>query len=299
MKKILIIGIIILGLVALSVGGAFLLTRDSIDLDHGDKVAVIDVRGVIASTSADGLFTSEGATPARIRSQIEKADNDPSVKAILFEINSPGGTIVASEAIAEAIKDTKKPTVAWLGEIAASGGYYVASATDYIVADKGTMTGSIGVIFTFPQYDRLLDKLGVEMRVFKAGKYKDIASPYRNITPEEEAIVNEWVQSAYDDFINTVALNRNLSEDYVRTIAEGNIYTGKKAVELDLADKIGTRSDALAIAAHMGGIEGEPTVITYREGGFFRDFVGVASQRFGYGLARGIMASEPAEGLSY
>ncbi|GBE17748.1 MAG TPA: signal peptide peptidase SppA [Euryarchaeota archaeon] len=290
MNKLLIIVFVFFGLVVASIGGAYLLTRSSVD--RGDNVAVIEVHGVISSQQAEGLFGGQGTTPALIRKQIEKAERDSSVKAILIEVNSPGGTIVASEAIAEAITDAKKPTVAWLGEMAASGGYYVASATDYIVADQGSMTGSIGVIFTFPQYNGMLDKIGVRMRVFKAGKYKDIASPYRNMTPEEEAIVNEWVMSAYDDFIQVVADNRNLSNSYVRSVAEGNIYTGRRAVELDLADRVGTRKEAIKIAAHMGGIEGEPGIVTYRERGFFSDFVGVASTRFGYGFARGLLAAE-------
>jgi protease-4 len=297
MNKIAIVLFIILALIFISFGGAYLITRDGIEI--GDKVAVIEVHGVISSTQNEGLLGVEGATPQNIRRQIERAEGDSSVKAILLEINSPGGTIVASEAIAEAVKDAKKPTVAWLGEVAASGGYYVASASDYIVADRGTMTGSIGVIFIFPQYNSLLEKVGVKMRVIKAGKFKDIGSPYRNMTDEEEAIVNKWVQDAYDDFIQTVADNRNLSSSYVRTVAEGNIYTGKRAVELSLADQTGTQQEAINIAGHMGGIEGEPDVITYRERGFLRDFVGVASTRFGYGFARGLLSSQTTETLSY
>ncbi len=282
---------------AFSLGGAYLLTRDGISI--GDSIAVINVHGIISSSQDSGLFETVGASPERIREQIERAESDPSVKAIVFDINSPGGTIVASEAIAEAIKNAEKPTVAWLGEIAASGGYYVASATDYIVSDKGSMTGSIGVIFVFPQYDSLLDKIGVTMRVFKAGKYKDLGSPYRNMTEEEKEIVNEWVQSAYSDFIETIAENRNLSSEYVGSISEGKLYTGRQAVELGLADQIGTRQDAINTAGHLGGIEGRPGVITYREKGFLRDFVGVASSRFGYGFARGLLAAQSQEGLSY
>ncbi|MFQ5800646.1 MAG: signal peptide peptidase SppA [Candidatus Hydrothermarchaeales archaeon] len=297
MKKLAVVVIIFVVLVSVSLLGAYLLTRH--DMGLGDRVAVIEINGIITSAQSGGLFEMEGATPERIREQLEKAEKDPSVKAIVFEINSPGGTIVASEAIAEAIKDAKKPTVAWLGEIAASGGYYVASAADYIVADKGSLTGSIGVVFYFPQYDSLLDKLGVKMRVIKAGRYKDIGSPYRNMTEEEEAIMNELVLSAYDDFIETIAENRNLSADYVRTVAEGNIYTGRKAVELRLADQIGTRQDAIDIAGHLGGVKGTPGVVTYEEGGFLRDFVGVASSRFGYGFARGLLSAETPEGLNY
>ncbi len=297
MKKLALILIIFFAFVAFSLGGAYLLTRDGISI--GDSIAVINVHGIISSSQDSGLFETVGASPERIREQIERAESDPSVKAIVFDINSPGGTIVASEAIAEAIKNAEKPTVAWLGEIAASGGYYVASATDYIVSDKGSMTGSIGVIFVFPQYDSLLDKIGVTMRVFKAGKYKDLGSPYRNMTEEEKEIVNEWVQSAYSDFIETIAENRNLSSEYVGSISEGKLYTGRQAVELGLADQIGTRQDAINTAGHLGGIEGRPGVITYREKGFLRDFVGVASSRFGYGFARGLLAAQSQEGLSY
>jgi len=297
MKKIAIIAVIFIFLIFISFGGAYLITKD--DFDTGDKVAIVEVRGLISSAQSEGLFEVTGANPETIRRQIEKAENDPSVKAIVIKINSPGGTIVASEAISESIKNAEKPTVAWLGEIAASGGYYAASATDYIVADRGTMTGSIGVIFMFPQYDRLLDKIGVEMRVFKAGEFKDIGSPFRNMTESEEQIVDEWVQSAYDDFIEVVASNRGLSSEYVREIAEGNIYTGKRAVELELADETGTFQDAIKIAGHMGGIDGEPTTIEYTQRGFFRDFVGVTASQFGYGFARGLLSLEKTNGPSY
>jgi len=297
MRKLAVIAVIIIALVAISIGGAYLLTREGIS--QGGKVAVIEVHGLISTTPSSGFLEIEGATPEKIKKQIEKAEKDPQVKAIVLDINSPGGTIVASEAIAQAVKSAKKPTVAWLGEIALSGGYYVASAADYVVADKGSMTGSIGVIFVFPQYEKLLDKLGIRMRVFKAGRYKDIGSPYRNMTEEEEEIVNEWLQTAYDDFIHAVAENRNLSESYVRSIAEGRIYTGAKAVELGLANQVGTREDAIEIAGHMGGIKGKPGVITYRERGFFRELVGVTAARFGYGFARGLLSAEAPEGMSY
>jgi protease-4 len=297
MKKAVVIAVILIGLVFVSIAGAFLLTRGEVSL--GESVAVIEVHGLISSAQTDGLFQIEGATPERVRSQIEKAESDPSVKAILIDINSPGGTIVASEAISESLKDAQKPTVAWLGEMATSGGYYVASSTDYIVADKGTLTGSVGVIFVLPQYDRLLDKIGVEMRVIKGGKYKDIGSPYRNMTPEEEEMLDELVQSAYDDFIETVSENRNLSKEFVRTVAEGKLYSGEQAVELKLADQLGTRQDAIDVAAHIGGIEGTPKIVTFRQGGFLRDFVGVSSKSFGYGFAKGLLSVENREGLNY
>ncbi|MFQ6135613.1 MAG: signal peptide peptidase SppA [Candidatus Hydrothermarchaeales archaeon] len=294
MKKttIAILAVMIFVLIGISMLGAYIITRPMDGgLKFGDRVALIKVEGTITMSDHTGFLAEAGATPERIVKQITKAENDNSVKAIIFEINSPGGTIVASEAIAKAIKDTEKPTVAWLGEVATSGGYYVASACDYIVADKGTITGSIGVLSVLPQYSRFLDKLGIEMRVIKSGEYKDIGSPYRNMTEEERSMIQEWNDEIYEDFISVVAKNRNLSVGYVKGIAEGKLYTGRKAVDLKLADEVGTKEDAIKVAGHMGGIEGKPAIVEYKRVTFLEDFVGRASAKFGYGFARGLLES--------
>lgn len=268
-------------------------------LRFGDKVAVIKVEGVITMSDGTGLFGESGANPERIIKQIKKAEGDSSVKAILFEVNSPGGGIVASEAISQAIKDAKKPTIAWLSEMATSGGYYVASACDYIVADKGTLTGSIGVISIFPQYSGLMEKLGVDMRVIKSGEYKDIGSPYRNMSEEEKIMIQEWNDDIYNDFVSTVAENRNLNREYVEGIAEGKLYVGKKAVELKLADELGTKDDAIAVAGRMGGIEGKPAIVEYKKSAFFDDLVGTASAKFGYGFAKGLIETNREANMGY
>lgn len=280
--------------------GAYFLTKP-LDggLKFGDKVAVIKVEGLITMSDGSGLFSESTANPDRIIKQIRKAENDGSVKAILFEINSPGGGIVASEAISEAIKDVDKPTIAWLSEIATSGGYYVASACDYIVADKGTLTGSIGVISVFPQYSSLMEKLGVEMRVIKSGEYKDIGSPYRNMTEDERVMVQGWNNEIYDDFISVVAENRDLSREYVEDIAEGKLYVGKKAVEMKLADELGTKEQAILIAGNMGGIEGRPEIVEYKKSSFFDEFVSTASTRFGYGFATALIEANREVKLGY
>ncbi|MFQ5975291.1 MAG: signal peptide peptidase SppA [Candidatus Hydrothermarchaeales archaeon] len=291
---------IIIILLGISILGAYILTKPMDGgLRFGDKVAVIKVEGIITMSDGTGFFGEAGATPERIIKQIKKAEGDSSVKAILFEINSPGGGIVASEAISQAIKDAKKPTIAWLSEIATSGGYYIASACDYIVADKGTLTGSIGVISIFPQYSGLMEKLGVDMRVIKSGEYKDIGSPYRNMTEEEKIMIQEWNDDIYNDFVSTVAENRNLNREYVEGIAEGKLYVGKKAVELKLADELGTKEDAIAVAGHMGGIEGKPTIVEYKKSAFFDDLVGTASAKFGYGFAKGLIEINREANLGY
>ncbi|MFQ5888367.1 MAG: S49 family peptidase, partial [Candidatus Hydrothermarchaeales archaeon] len=174
-----------------------------------------------------------------------------------------------------------------------------ASSCDYIVADKGTLTGSIGVVSMFPQYSDLMEKLGVDMRVIKAGEYKDIGSPFRNMTEDEKIMIQEWNDAIYDDFVSTVAENRNLERGYVEEIAEGKLYIGEKAVELKLADEVGTKEGAIAVAGKMGGIEGRPNIVEYKRGAFFDDFVGTASAKFGYGFAKGLIETNRELNLGY
>jgi len=289
-KKLLALLAILLAAILISLLGAYVVTRNADSgIAFNDNVAVIKITGEIALGGDQSLFGETRTTPEKIKEQLRKAEKDSSVKAILLEINSPGGSFVASEEIADAVKKAEKPVVAWLGEMATSGAYYVASAADYIVADKGTLTGSIGVIFVLPQYEGLLEKLGIEMRVIKSGKYKDIGSPYRNMTEEEKTIVQSWADESYDEFLAAVAQNRNFTKERIGEIAQGKIYTGKKAVEMKLADEVGTRENALRIAAHLGNISGEPGTITYERKSFFEEFVRTGASSFGYGFAKGLI----------
>jgi len=289
-KKLLALLAVFLAVVIISLLGAYVVTRGAASgITFKESVAVIKISGEISLEGDSGVFGGSAATPEKINEQLREAERDGSVKAILLEINSPGGSFVASEEIADAVKKAEKPVVAWLGEMATSGAYYAASAADYVVADKGTLTGSIGVIFVFPQYEGLLEKLGVEMRVVKSGKYKDIGSPYRNMTEEEKATIQEWADDAYGEFLADVAENRNFTKERIEELAEGKIYTGKKAVELKLADQIGTREDAIKIAAHLGNIKGEPGISTYERRGFFEEFMRSGASSFGYGFAKGLV----------
>ncbi len=292
MKKLILA--IILGALAFSLLVAFLLTRTERDFAFGDKVAVLGVHGTISMSGGSGVFSGEGTTPRRFKGMLENAEADGSVKAILVEVNSPGGSVVASEEIANAIKNSGKPTVCWLGEIAASGGYYVASACDLIVADRASITGSLGVISIFPEYSGFLEKIGVNITVIKAGEFKDFSSGLRPMTEEEMEMMESVVRETYDVFLADVADNRNLSLEYVKEIAEGKIYTGTKAVKLGLADEVGNREHATERAAQLGGIEGEPTLVEYHKGTFLEGFVGVAMERFGYGFAKGLLTTHGA-----
>ncbi len=284
--------LLLIPLLVSSILGAYFITKPDREFAFGDKVALINIHGTISMSSDSSIFGEERATPENFKKALKQAEGDSSVKAILLDINSPGGSVVASEEIADAVKNSKKPVVAWLGEIAASGGYYAASAADYIVADKATITGSIGVISMFPEYSKLMEKIGVNVSVIKAGKYKDFSSGYRPMTEEEKEMFESVVYEIYEQFITEVAENRNISKEYVSSIAEGRVYTAKKAKELKLVDEVGNREFALKKAAELGRIEGEPKVVTYRHRAFFEDFIGTASTRIGYGFAKALLERE-------
>jgi len=215
-------------------------------------------------------MTREGFLPGsdpveRMRRSLERYGKKKSVKAILIKINSPGGTVASSQElyrlIAEARARYQKPVIAFLGDVAASGGYYAACAADAIVADPGTLTGSIGVIFQTGQFDGLLKRFGVQFRTIKSGKFKDIGSSTRPMLPEEERILQEMISQAYEQFLEAVAKGRRMPSESVRPLADGRVYIGEQALRLGLVDSIGGFSEALERAKKLGGIEGEAKLL--------------------------------------
>jgi protease-4 len=288
MKKLIIVLVLLVGLFSVSLFGAYVLTRHD-SVGFGDGVAVIPLQGTIYSSQGTGLFAEQVATPENFKEMLDEAARDGSIKAVVIDINSPGGSVVASDEIAMAVKEFDKPTVAWVGEMGASGAYYVASSCDFIVADQASVVGSIGVISIFPEYSRLLEKIGVNFTVIKGGEYKDFTTGFRPLTDEETEMMEDMVSEIYDQFLTVVADNRNMSKSDVKSVAEGKIYSGRKAKSLGLVDEIGSRDTAIDIAAQMGGIEGEPRVITHKKTGFLEEFVGNAFANFGYGFAMGLV----------
>ncbi|MBU0615438.1 MAG: signal peptide peptidase SppA, partial [Nanoarchaeota archaeon] len=245
MKKPVVWIVIFLGMLfilSLLIAGIFSLSISS-DLEGDGNVAVIAVEGMIASGEA-GPFGTEYASSDSIVKLIEKADKDPQIKAILFRVNSGGGTAVASEEIVRAIKRTNKTTVAWIRDVGASGAYWVSSATDHIVASPMTITGSVGVIGSYIEFAGLLEKYNVTYRRLVAGKYKDIGSPLKEMTAEEELLLQTHLDTIYAYFLDDVMKNRNL------TISEGfdqaQIMGGKDALDLGLIDELGGRYEAVA-----------------------------------------------------
>lgn len=238
----------------------------------GDAVAVIRLDGAISSEPED-YFTTVGITPGRVANLLKQATTDPAVKAIVVRINSPGGSTVASDEIYHMLLDLEKPVIIWMGEMAASGGYYIACGGDYVFAHPNTLTGSIGVISQFLNVEELMDKVGVDAVVITAGPSKDIGSPFRDMTEEEQALWEKVIDETYDGFVKIVAQARNLPLEDVRELADGRVYTGLQALELGLVDEVGTSDDAIAKAAELGGIEGKPRVIELKSTPSFFDLM--------------------------
>ena len=219
-----------------------------------DKIVVIPLTGVITSTS--GPLTYGGViTPELVREQLKRAEEDASVKAIILRVESPGGEVVPCQEILEEIEQAKqsKPVVVSMGSMAASGGYYISCEADKIVALPGTLTGSIGVIAQIPNLKGLFDKLGIEMQTFTAGEHKDMYAGYRNLTPEEQEIMQNLVDGYYEQFIAVVAESRGMNKEEVRNLATGQLYTGVEAKELGLVDELGGLDKAVDLATELSG----------------------------------------------
>jgi protease-4 len=216
-------------------------------LTLGGKVGIVEVKGVIDD--------SEDVVEA-----LKTFEESPSVKAVVVRIESPGGGVAPSQEIYAAIRRLRdtKPVVASMGGLAASGGYYIASACDTILANPGTITGSIGVIMEGGNVQGLLQKLGIEPQVVKAGTYKDMGSPVRPMTDAERALLQEMIDSVHTQFITAVAAGRNMDKDQVRALADGRIYSGEQAKVAGLVDALGGHQAAFATAASRGGNTGLP-----------------------------------------
>jgi protease-4 len=226
-----------------------------LDLSSDDRIALIRVEGVILDSQ-----TTVG--------ELKRFSENPSVKAIVIRIDSPGGGVVPSQEIYDAVKRVRsknnKAVIASMGSVAASGGYYIAAATDRIVANPGTLTGSIGVIMETANVEGLLQKIGVEGVVIKSGKYKDVGSPLRKMSADERSLLQAVMDDVHKQFIEAVAEGRSLEPRAAQALADGRIFTGRQAKEAKLVDELGDLEDAIQLAADVVGIEGEPKVIEPR-----------------------------------
>lgn len=236
----------------------------------GGKVAVVYIEGVMSGSQSDSLWGGNGASSGSVSANLRKAANNAEIKAVVLRLNSPGGTPVAAQEISNEIarlQESGKFVVSSMGDTAASAAYWVAACTDEIVANPGTLTGSIGVIMETTNLRGLFDSFGVEQETIKSGPFKDIGSYSRPVTKEERAILQSMVDDIYDQFVEAVAQGRDMETDQVRLLADGRVFTGRQAMELGLVDQMGDMRDAIALAGELAGIKGEPVVVHIGGGG--------------------------------
>ncbi len=212
----------------------------------GEKISIIKLDGIINDSASSSLFKDLTSSNSALE-LITKASKDTNVKGIIIRVNSPGGTVAASQELYKAVINArkKKPVVITMGDIAASGGYYISAAADKIYANPGTLTGSIGVITSYLNFSDLLTKIGVKGVVIKSGAYKDIGNPTRPMTEEERKILQRLLDDTYDQFLTDVSRGRNIPKDKLAKIAQGLIYTGKQAKKVGLVDYLGDYSQAI------------------------------------------------------
>jgi len=241
--------IILIGLTGISVveeGAGF--------YNLGQKVAIIEIYGTISGSN-------------EVIRQLKKYSKDSSIPAIVLDIDSPGGAVVPSQEIYEEVLKARKAgkkVVASLRSLGASGGYYVACSADTIVANPGTLTGSIGVIFEFPVVQELFKKIGVRFEVVKRGELKEVGTSFRSMTQEERDLLQSVIDDTYNQFVDAVKEGRGLEREKILELADGRVFTGRQAKELGLVDELGDIEDAIKIAGKMGDITGVPRTIRER-----------------------------------
>jgi protease-4 len=229
-----------------------------------ERVLLLNVSGVIGAPDSGPLANS--VSHSELLAQIRQATEDEEIAAVVLRIDSPGGGVVASDEIHNALvelRDTGKPLIVSMGSVAASGGYYIAAPADQIFANADTFTGSLGVIITLLNYEEALDTIGVRQLVFKSGEFKDTGIPSRELSDEEEAILQEIVDQAYQGFVEVIAEGRDMPRDEVERLADGRIYTGQQALELGLIDELGGRDDAIAAARELAELPDDALVVRY------------------------------------
>ena len=276
-----VIGVLLLGFIGLIFAVKGIMSIGEVST-FGNHVALIRVTGVItAGKSESGMFSSSSAGSDDLIAQLERARKCNDVRAIVLRIDSPGGSPAGSEEVYHEIMRVRrsgKVVYTSMADVAASGGYYIASASDKIYADASTLTGSIGVIWDITDMSGLYKKIGFNQQVVKSGKFKDIGSPTRPLTPEERQLLQGIVMDTYGQFVKAVADGRKIPVADVKKIADGRVFTGSQAIKVKLVDQIGGLHETIRAAAKAGGIHGEPDVVEYKRRTSFSDIFGADSE---------------------
>ena len=267
-------------------------SSNAVDLDgmpllssKKEGVGWVSVRGVIQESASNSPFDHSGAQ--QIASRIRALSERKEVKAIVLDINSPGGSVGAVQGIYDEVirarVEQKKPVIAMMRDVAASGGYYIAAGCDKIVAQPGTLTGSIGVIFSMSNVEGLFQKLGVKMEPIKSGKFKDIGSSYRAMTPDEHKILQDVIDDAYAQFFDAVKKGRSMKDEDLKALADGRIFTGNQALKVKLVDRLGGEEEALSYAKELAHLSKKPAIL--RDGDALERFFSALDSKMASPLA--------------
>ncbi|MSR88307.1 MAG: signal peptide peptidase SppA [Candidatus Margulisbacteria bacterium] len=242
-----------------------LLTEDSTILNGTSGIGLIQIYGPISVSNTSTVFGGGGGSDNWVE-QIKTLKEDKRVKAIVLRINSPGGTVGASQEIYQELiklkRETKTPIIVSIADVGASGGFWVAMAGDTIFANPGSMVGNIGVIMNSMNFSELAHKLGLEMTTYKSVTFKDTGSGWRKPTAEENRLLQDLVKNVHEQFVTVVQTSRKLTPEKARALADGRIYTGEQAQKAGLIDQLGTYEDALAFAQKKAGLKGKPNLIS-------------------------------------
>lgn len=262
------------------------------------KIAMINVVGEIFS---DPDRSSAGASDSNIIAQLDRAERDDNVAGVLINLETPGGGVVASDAIYQRVLELKKdgkPVVAMMGDVAASGGYYVAAAADEVVAHPSTWTGSIGVIAFLPNVEKATEKIGVEITVLKSGPFKDAGSPFRALSDEDRRLFQSLIDEAYSDFVKAVSDGRKLDEQRVRGLADGRIYSGRQALDAKLVDHLGGRDLAFQRVKDLADTP-DASLVLYRSPSGLTDLLGVTAAKVSGSTLKKELGLPRRPGVSY
>jgi protease-4 len=251
------------------------------------NVALVKINGVIMTDVSTGLFDEAVDTSStELMRRLSEIRDDDSIKAVLFEINSPGGSPVATEEISNAIKSIGKPTVSYIREVGASGAYWVASSTDYIFASRLSFVGSVGVYGSYIEFSGLMERYNVTYQRFVSGKYKDFGVPYRKASKEEKDIFQEQLDMTHQIFLDEVTSRRNLTSDALELVSTGSIFTGSQALDLGLVDAIGSKDDAVRYLEEKLNMTID--LQEYEKETSFFDLFSASMQDSSYSVGRGI-----------
>lgn len=259
-KHPILLGLFILtGIFFLFLGGVSLLISSLIS--HDSQTDIFSSKEGVGIVELKGLIISSEQT----LKQLTEFRHDPNVKSVVLRIDSPGGSVGASQEIYKEVMRTNeiKPVIASMGSMGASGGYYAALGAENIIANPGTMTGSIGVIVKFPNLEGLFEKIGYRSEVIKSGPLKDVGASNRPMSEEERKLMQDLIDNVYGQFVRDIAAARGMEEDLIQELADGRVYTGEQALEVGLIDSLGNFTDAITIAADMGGLDIEAPRLIY------------------------------------